>query len=92
MIHCFVQFHLHVQLQDAAAYAHENGIIIKGDIPIGIYRYGADAWQHPELFHMDLQAGAPPDDFAVKGQNWGFPNLQLAKNGSRSFCMVAPAL
>lgn len=73
LVYCFVQFHLHVQLQDAAAYAHENGIIIKGDIPIGIYRYSADAWQHPELFHMELQAGAPPDDFAVKGQNWGFP-------------------
>jgi len=79
LIHCFVQFHLHVQLQDAAAYAHENGIVIKGDIPIGIYRYGADAWQHPELFHMELQAGAPPDDFAIKGQNWGFPTYNWQK-------------
>ncbi|MFK5073643.1 4-alpha-glucanotransferase, partial [Klebsiella pneumoniae] len=40
---------------------------------IGVYRYGADTWQQPELYHMDFQAGAPPDDFAVKGQNWGFP-------------------
>ena len=73
LLHCFIQFHLHLQLQDAAAYAHEHGVIIKGDIAIGIYRYGTDAWQHPELFHMNKQAGAPPDDFAVKGQNWGFP-------------------
>jgi len=79
LIHCFVQFHLHVQLQDAAAYAHANGIVIKGDIAIGIYRYGADAWQHPELFRMDMQAGAPPDDFAVKGQNWGFPTYNWQK-------------
>lgn len=79
LLHCFVQFHLHVQLQDAAAYAHEKGIIIKGDIPIGIYRYGADAWQHKELFHMDMQAGAPPDDFAVKGQNWCFPTYNWQK-------------
>ena len=69
----YVQFHLHLQLKSATSYAHENGIILKGDIPIGVYRYGADAWQHPTLFHMDKQAGAPPDDFAVKGQNWGFP-------------------
>ena len=69
----FVQFHLHQQLKAATQYAHQNGVVVKGDIAIGIYRDGADAWQQPELFHMQLQAGAPPDDFAVKGQNWGFP-------------------
>jgi 4-alpha-glucanotransferase len=72
-IHFFVQYHLHLQLKEAAAYAHANNIILKGDIPIGVYRFGADAWQQPELYHLDVQAGAPPDDFAVKGQNWGFP-------------------
>ncbi len=69
----FVQYHLHVQLKAAADYAHAQGVVLKGDIPIGVYRFGADAWQHPNLFHMDMQAGAPPDDFAVAGQNWGFP-------------------
>ena len=78
-INFFVQFHLHLQLQQAAQYAHENGIIIKGDIPIGVYRYGADAWQHPGLYHMNMQSGAPPDDFAVKGQNWGFPTYDWKK-------------
>ncbi|HRN57500.1 MAG TPA: 4-alpha-glucanotransferase, partial [Agriterribacter sp.] len=72
-IYYFVQFHLHTQLKDAAAYAHANGVIIKGDIPIGVNRYSCDAWMEPALFHMDMQAGAPPDAFAVKGQNWGFP-------------------
>lgn len=71
--HYFVQYHLHLQLKEAVDYAHKKGLAIKGDIPIGIYRYGADAWTAPELYHMHLQAGAPPDDFAVKGQNWGFP-------------------
>ena len=69
----FIQFHLHLQLKSATDYAHAQGVVLKGDIPIGVYRYGADAWQHPHLFHMDKQAGAPPDDFAVSGQNWGFP-------------------
>ena len=72
-IQYFIQYHLHLQLQESKDYAHVNGIIIKGDIAIGVYRYGADAWQQPELFHMEMQAGAPPDDFAVKGQNWSFP-------------------
>ncbi|QEC70310.1 4-alpha-glucanotransferase [Panacibacter ginsenosidivorans] len=78
-IHLYVQYLLHLQLKEAAQYAHDNGIIVKGDIPIGIYRYGADAWQHPELYHMDMQAGAPPDDFAVTGQNWGFPTYNWEK-------------
>ncbi len=69
----YVQYHLHLQLKDATNYAHQNGIIVKGDIPIGIYRNSCDAWQEPHLYNMDMQAGAPPDDFAVKGQNWGFP-------------------
>ena len=75
----YVQYHLHLQLKSATRYAHENGIIVKGDIPIGVYRFGADAWQHPDLFHMDRQAGAPPDDFALKGQNWGFPTYNWEK-------------
>lgn len=83
-IHYFVQYHLHLQLQDAKAYAHKNGIIIKGDIAIGVFRYGADAWQNPHLYNMNLQAGAPPDDFAIKGQNWSFPTYnwqQMKQDG-----------
>ena len=71
--HYFIQYHLYRQLQEAVAHAHERGIILKGDLAIGVYRHGADVWQQPELFHTDVQAGAPPDAFAVKGQNWGFP-------------------
>ncbi len=71
--HYFIQYHLHLQLKEATEYAHNKGIILKGDIAIGVYRYGADTWQHPALYHMDFQAGAPPDDFAITGQNWGFP-------------------
>jgi 4-alpha-glucanotransferase len=47
--------------------------VLKGDLPIGIYRHSVDAWTQPELYHMDRQAGAPPDDFSVTGQNWRFP-------------------
>ena len=72
-VHYFTQFHLHLQLKDATEYAHKNGIIIKGDIPIGICRNSVDAWIEPGLYHMNEQAGAPPDAFTAKGQNWGFP-------------------
>lgn len=77
--HFFVQYHLHLQLKEASGYAHKKNIALKGDIPIGIYRYGSDAWTSPELYNMNMQAGAPPDDFAIKGQNWGFPTYNWKK-------------
>ncbi len=72
-IHYFIQYHLHKQLLEAADYARKNGIILKGDIPIGIFRHSVDAWLAPELYNINAQAGAPPDDFAELGQNWKFP-------------------
>ena len=69
----FVQYLLHCQMSEAHEFAREHGVILKGDIPIGICRDSVPAWVHAPLFHFDGQAGAPPDAFAVKGQNWGFP-------------------
>jgi 4-alpha-glucanotransferase len=71
--HIWLQYELDRQLSEAVSYLHQHGIALKGDLPIGIDRHSADAWSAPHLFKMDSQAGAPPDAFAVKGQNWGFP-------------------
>jgi len=82
-LYYFIQYHLHLQLKEASDYARSQGIILKGDIPIGISRSSVDAWTSPELYQMDKQAGAPPDAFAVEGQNWGFPTYnweRMAKN------------
>jgi 4-alpha-glucanotransferase len=81
----FVQYHLHRQLQKAHQYALDKGVAFKGDVPIGIYRHSADAWQQPDLYHMDRQAGAPPDDFAIKGQNWGFPTYNWPRMAADGF-------
>lgn len=83
--HYFVQYHLHIQLTEAVNYAHKNQIILKGDIPIGVFRSGCDSWMNPDLFNMDEQSGAPPDDFAVKGQNWGFPTYNWQKMQVQGF-------
>jgi len=83
-VHYFIQFHLHRQLLEAAEYARASGVILKGDIPIGIYRHSVDAWMSPHLFNMNSQAGAPPDDFSERGQNWRFPTynwLEMAEDG-----------
>jgi 4-alpha-glucanotransferase len=83
-IHYFIQYHLDKQLKEATDYGRKTGVVLKGDIPIGIYKNSVDAWLYPSLFHMDCQAGAPPDDFSVSGQNWGFPTYnweEMAKDG-----------
>lgn len=84
-IHYFTQYHLHLQLLDAVEYAHKNGIILKGDLPIGVGRHSVDTWMNPTLFHMDMQAGAPPDAFAVKGQNWEFPTYNWEEMGKDNY-------
>ena len=73
LYHVWLQYELDQQLGDAVAHLHRNGLALKGDLPIGIDRQSVDAWCASHLFKMDAQAGAPPDAFAVKGQNWGFP-------------------
>jgi len=80
----FLQYHLHVQLLDAAAYAASKRIVLKGDIPIGIHKHSDSCWLQPELFNMDRSAGAPPDPFSEVGQNWGFPTYNwgaMAQDG-----------
>lgn len=69
----YIQFHLHVQLSEAAEYARRNKIVLKGDLPIGVDRYSVDTWVNPTLFRMNTSTGAPPDYFDKNGQNWGFP-------------------
>ncbi len=72
-VHYFIQYHLDRQLRNAVDYAHSKGVALKGDIPIGISPNSIEAWTEPGLFNLNGQAGAPPDDFAMMGQNWGFP-------------------
>ena len=82
---CFVQYHLDLQLSEVCKYAHSKGVIFKGDLPIGISRTSVDAWLYPELFHMNSQAGAPPDAFSADGQNWGFPTYNWEKMAEDDF-------
>lgn len=82
----YVQFVLNNQMAAAHDYARSKGVVLKGDIPIGVNRYGADVWQEPRYFNLNGQAGAPPDDFSVNGQNWGLPTYnwdEMTKDGCR---------
>ena len=74
----FLQQHCEKQLSEAVEYLHSKGIMLKGDLPIGVNRDSNDVKQNPHLFNLDMETGAPPDGFAPQGQNWGFPTYNWA--------------
>ncbi len=85
----YLQYHAYRQLEQAVAYAHSVGVVVKGDIPIGLAPEAVDVETAPRLFHRDASAGAPPDDFSLSGQNWGFPTYnwdEMAKDGYAWWC------
>jgi 4-alpha-glucanotransferase len=61
------------QLQRAAQAVRAMGIDIMGDIPILLAKDSADVWFQRDIFILNRQAGAPPDMYSPRGQNWGFP-------------------
>lgn len=80
----YQQYHLDRQMHEVRDYARTHSVAIKGDIPIGISCTSVDAWISPRLFNLNSQAGAPPDDFSVLGQNWGLPTYnweEMSKDG-----------
>jgi 4-alpha-glucanotransferase len=64
--HAWLQWLVDEQLASAA-----KEIAIINDLPIGLDVAGADAWCWQDLLARDISVGAPPDEFAVTGQDWG---------------------
>ncbi|XP_024540103.1 4-alpha-glucanotransferase DPE2 isoform X1 [Selaginella moellendorffii] len=81
----FLQYHLHSQLTEASEYARNNGVVLKGDLPIGVDRNSVDTWVFPTLFRMNTSTGAPPDYFDKNGQNWGFPTYNWEEMSKDNF-------
>ena len=81
----YVQYHLDRQLRKVRDYLHSKGVVLKGDLPIGVSRTSVDVWQNPELFDVHSSAGAPPDDFSAEGQNWGFPIYNWEKMAENDY-------
>ena len=84
----YIQYQLHLQLKAAADYARQQGVVLKGDVPIGVNRDSVETAIHPGLFHLDAQTGAPPDAFSINGQNWGFPTYQWPSSGEQQSALL----
>ena len=75
--HCWVQWLIDRQLATAAESARNAGMAIGlyQDLAIGTAPNGSDSWAYPGLFLQGVSIGAPPDPYAVNGQNWGLPPI-----------------
>jgi 4-alpha-glucanotransferase len=66
-----------IQLQAAAAHAHAlaagMSIGLYHDLALATDQYGADLWALRPFFVTGSRVGAPPDELAPSGQDWGFP-------------------
>jgi (1->4)-alpha-D-glucan 1-alpha-D-glucosylmutase len=51
------------------------GIGLYQDLAVSVDRGGAEAWAHQDLYALTASVGAPPDDFNLRGQDWGLPPL-----------------
>ena len=53
----FVQYLLHTKLRDAVQHAADVGVVIKGDVPVGVAPNGVDVWLEPHLFSTTHSVG-----------------------------------
>ncbi|MDD5077983.1 MAG: 4-alpha-glucanotransferase [Candidatus Omnitrophica bacterium] len=88
----WLQWVLFKQFKAAGNYAVENGILIKGDLPVLVSRDSADVWSHPEFFKLGFAAGAPPDMYCAKGQRWGMPTYDWDKIAGDGYCYLKEKL
>jgi 4-alpha-glucanotransferase len=75
LFYCYAQWQLDTQLAAAQEYARHKGLSIGlyHDLALATDRFGADIWAHRPFYAAGCHVGSPPDDFAPKGQDWGFP-------------------
>jgi len=66
--HQWLQWLLDEQLRGAG-----RELRIMHDLPIGVDPAGADAWAFQDVLALGVRVGAPPDEFASQGQDWGLP-------------------
>lgn len=73
--HQYVQWLADEQLRALSSKARGAGLSFYLDLPLGANPSSYDVWRERDSFAVGMSAGAPPDPFFAKGQNWGFPPL-----------------
>jgi 4-alpha-glucanotransferase len=83
--HLYAQWVVDEQFRAISKRFRERGEELYLDLPLGVSYDSYDVWRQRDLFVLDVSAGAPPDDFFTKGQDWGFPPLHPVRNREEGF-------
>lgn len=90
----WVEFQIDRQLSAAQRRARERGLKIGlyHDLALATDRFGSDLWAHRPFFVNGCRVGAPPDDFAPQGQDWGFPPPNSCKHREDGYRLFAESI
>jgi 4-alpha-glucanotransferase len=90
--HLYAQWIAHEQLTALGERARRGGGGLYLDMPLGVNADGYDVWRYRDLFAMGAGGGAPPDNFFVKGQDWGFPPLHPERSRAEGHGYLAESI
>ena len=73
----YVQWLVENQHKEIADLTRDLGMAVGlyHDLAIGSISGGSDVWCYQDMIAGGVDVGAPPDDYSINGQNWGFPPL-----------------
>jgi len=94
--HEYLQWQASLQIGRASTRCEALGMSVGlyMDLAVSVDRGGADAWGERGCLALGASVGAPPDDFNLKGQDWGLPPLAphaLRECGYRPFVQALRA-
>lgn len=91
LFHQYLQWQVEEQLEEVQRAARDQGaeVGLYLDLALGIDPAGADAWAYRDFLIPGVKAGAPPDDFAPQGQDWGFQPANREKHRDQGYRLLA---
>ncbi len=90
----FLQWQVDAQLATAQAHAVASGMKIGlyHDLALATDRFGADLWANRPYYARGARVGAPPDDLAPSGQDWGFPPPNRDAHRDHGYLLFAQSI
>ncbi len=90
----YLQWQLSLQGEETQAYARAKGMEfgIYNDLALATDRYGCDLWSNRPFYSLGCRVGAPPDDLAPQGQDWGFPPPNRDAHRSDGYALFAQSI